>query len=71
MTNRALGVDQGCWSLSQISQSEGKQVTSWTRHQFIAGPTQKNSSKRPNWLWTVGGNRGAGSELANSTQKSP
>lgn len=35
MTNPALGVEEGCWSLSQISEGEGRQGTSWTRHQFI------------------------------------
>lgn len=69
MTNRALGVDEGCWSLSQISQGEGKQGTSRTRHQFIAEPTQKNSSQSPNLLWAAGGNCGTGSELANSSPR--
>lgn len=57
MTNPALGVEEGCWSLSQISPSEGRQGTSWTRHQFIGGPTQRNESKHPKFLRTVGGER--------------
>lgn len=35
---------QGSWSLSQLSWGEGK-VTTWTCHQFIAGPHRKTNNR--------------------------